>query len=283
MSLEKSSLINQLQRDLPEGLIATTSWLNIKGYSNQLLRKYLLSHWLESPARSAYRRPGPPLKWQQVVASLQLLNGLPLHVGGKTALVHRGLGHYAQLGGVETIQLFGPSPLPPWVRDLPVKEHFVVYSDAMFDLARVWLNKNGQPQDKNERSFNTEKLGELGLNQFAWGAYEWSLIYSSEERAIFEVLQNVPEKESVYEAYVLLQGLVNLRPQRVSKLLAACRSIKVKRLFLALATRCQHAWLKHVTTTNVDLGKGKRMLVPGGKLDPKYLITLPADLDDHAR
>jgi hypothetical protein len=35
--------------------------------------------------------------------------------------------------------------------------------------------------------------------------------------------------------------------------------------------------------TKVDLGRGKRMLVPGGKLDPKYLLTLPADLDAHAR
>jgi hypothetical protein len=26
------------------------------------------------------------------------------------------------------------------------------------------------------------------------------------------------------------------------------------------------------------LGKGKRMLVKGGRLDPKYLITVPEDL-----
>jgi len=31
---------------------------------------------------------------------------------------------------------------------------------------------------------------------------------------------------------------------------------------------------------NVDLGSGKRVLVPGGKLDTKYHITLPADLDE---
>ena len=29
----------------------------------------------------------------------------------------------------------------------------------------------------------------------------------------------------------------------------------------------------------IDLGKGKRMLVRGGKLDPKYQITVPEDLD----
>ena len=30
----------------------------------------------------------------------------------------------------------------------------------------------------------------------------------------------------------------------------------------------------------VDLGRGKRVLVPGGKLHAKYQITLPADLDE---
>jgi len=29
----------------------------------------------------------------------------------------------------------------------------------------------------------------------------------------------------------------------------------------------------------IDLGGGKRALVPGGKLDPRFQITLPADLN----
>ena len=93
----------------------------------------------------------------------------------------------------------------------------------------------------------------------------------------------VPERESIYEAYVLLQGRVNLRPERVSALLRACTSIKAKRLFLALAARQQHAWFKHLDLAGVDCGKGKRALFPGGKLDAKYQITLPADIDEHAR
>jgi hypothetical protein len=31
----------------------------------------------------------------------------------------------------------------------------------------------------------------------------------------------------------------------------------------------------------VYLGKGKRCLVPGGRLNPTYQITLPGDLDEH--
>ncbi|HAN54925.1 MAG TPA: hypothetical protein DCQ77_01400 [Betaproteobacteria bacterium] len=121
------------------------------------------------------------------------------------------------------------------------------------------------------------------MQQTAWGAWDWWLLYASNERAMFEVLQDVPAKESIYEADVLMQGLGNLRPARVTTLLKACASVKVKRLFLALAERHQHQWLAHLDLAEVDLGKGKRMLAPGGKLHPKYLITLPADLDDHTR
>ncbi len=31
-----------------------------------------------------------------------------------------------------------------------------------------------------------------------------------------------------------------------------------------------------IDTEKIDIGKGKRMLVPGGRLDPKY-ITLPEE------
>jgi hypothetical protein len=35
-----------------------------------------------------------------------------------------------------------------------------------------------------------------------------------------------------------------------------------------------------VSLQDVDLGSGKRVLVPGGKLNAKYQVTLPADLDE---
>ena len=57
------------------------------------------------------------------------------------------------------------------------------------------------------------------------------------------------------------------------------RSIKVKRLFLWFAERHNHAWLHKLDRSDIDLGKGKRMLVRGGKLDTKYNITVPEKLD----
>jgi hypothetical protein len=53
----------------------------------------------------------------------------------------------------------------------------------------------------------------------------------------------------------------------------------VTRLFFFFADRHQHAWLKWLDKSMVDLGKGNRLLVKGGKLDRTYLITVPENLN----
>ena len=279
------SKLRRIQGELPAGLLAPASWLNERGYYRQLLDHYVSSGWLESPARGVYRRPGSPIKWQHIVVSLLLTERLPLHIGGGTALEHAGFGHYARMRGAETVKLFGPVGLPAWVRAMPVPEKFVMRNDAMFHalpVPRVELDADGNPQ-ANQQRVSDGVLADNGLRITRWGESDWPLVYSTDERAILEMLQEVPKGESVYPAHVMLQGMVNVHPARMSLLLRHCGSIKVKRLFLALAERHHHAWFAHLDLTGVDLGTGKRALYAGGKLDSKYQITLPADLDDHAR
>jgi len=62
-------------------------------------------------------------------------------------------------------------------------------------------------------------------------------------------------------------------------LLESCRSVKVKRLFLWFAERNQPAWLKALDRNRIDLGRGKRMLVPGGKLDSRFNIPVPESIN----
>ena len=76
-----------------------------------------------------------------------------------------------------------------------------------------------------------------------------------------------------------MEGLRNLSPRRLQGLLADCKSVKVKRLFFWFAERHNHAWLPKIDRSSIDLGKGKRMLVRGGKLDPTYNITVPEKMD----
>jgi hypothetical protein len=55
--------------------------------------------------------------------------------------------------------------------------------------------------------------------------------------------------------------------------------VKAKRLFFWLAERQGYAWFKKLDPDRFDLGHGKRVIVKGGRLDRKYLITVPEESD----
>jgi len=105
------------------------------------------------------------------------------------------------------------------------------------------------------------------------------MAFSPPERAILELLDELPKRESFEQADKFMESLSNLSPKRLQTLLADCNNVKVKRLFFFFADRHSHAWLKHLRKEEIDLGTGKRMLVKGGKLDPHYQITVPGDLN----
>ena len=102
---------------------------------------------------------------------------------------------------------------------------------------------------------------------------------STPERAILELLDELPDKETFHQADMLMEGLSTLSPARLQTLLNDCRSIKVKRLFFFFAGRHRHAWLKRLDKRAIDLGSGKRMLVKGGRFDAQHQITVPESLD----
>jgi Transcriptional regulator, AbiEi antitoxin, Type IV TA system len=89
----------------------------------------------------------------------------------------------------------------------------------------------------------------------------------------------LPERESFHQVDKLIEGLANLSPRRLEKLLVACRSIKVKRLFFFFADRHKHAWLQRINREAINLGSGKRMLVRGGILNTAYQITVPEEFN----
>jgi len=61
----------------------------------------------------------------------------------------------------------------------------------------------------------------------------------------------------------------------VNTLLQSCLHNEAKRLFLFFATRYDYPWHKRVDVDAVDLGRGKRLVTRGGKLDKRYQITVP--------
>jgi len=68
-----------------------------------------------------------------------------------------------------------------------------------------------------------------------------------------------------------------LRANILQELLENCRSVKVNRLCLFFADRLNLPWFPKLEVSRINLGSGKRVLHPGGKLDKKYLITVPRD------
>lgn len=271
MDAQNSGKLNRLLAELGDTRLVSSRWLRAHGYSNSLVARYVSSGWLVSPARGVYMRRGGRLQWDGVVRSLQVGEGMPLHVGGHFALALQGHEHYLRLGDAGMITLYGPQQPPGWLGKLPLKPRFEYQGKGPLDLPVVPVTAE----------VSEKALSEAGLAWHSAAPGTDALVCSTPERAMLELCDSVSDAAGVYEADALMQAMTTLRPQRVGLLLRCCRSIKAKRLFLALADRHRHAWLAHVPLEDVDLGRGKRALVPGGRLHPTYQITLPGDLDEH--
>jgi hypothetical protein len=276
MGKQNVSKLNRLQKELPEGLVVSAAWLKAKGYSPQLCAKYVAHGWLERITPGVYRRPSGKLVWEQAIISLQTLMSFPVLVGGKTALTLQGFAHYVAREETD-VHLYGRKQAPAWLAKLPLPVRFHHHSTTtLFRNEPITLGLDSVAWNlKESRSLSSESQGDS--TSLAWGQWDWPLTLSTPERAIFELLDGLPYYESFEQADKFMEGLANLRPRRLQKLLADCKSIKVKRLFLFFADRHQHAWLKHLDKSKIDLGTGKRMLGRGGKLDPHYLITVPEE------
>jgi len=172
------------------------------------------------------------------------------------------------------IHLYGTGKPPGWLSKLHLEDQFVLHN-----ADRLFKSNSRHPRGSKSGTSTRNDLLQSGYTTQPWGQWEWPLTLSSPERAIFELLDEVPQRETFHQADTLMEGLRNLSPRRLHTLLLACRSVKVKRLFLWFAERHEHAWLKKLDRKDVDLGQGKRMLAKGGKLDPKFNITVPESID----
>lgn len=253
MRNETKSKINRLISQWPRGTSATASYLNREGFSHDLLTKYKKSGWVQSFGRGAYILNGDKVEWPGALYALQIQLGLNVHPGGKTALELKGYAHYLTSGKRE-IFLYGTQGLvlPIWFRGDRLGVKIALIRTNLFPVA-----------------------SELGFSEFK----EKGLILkiSAPERAAMEMLHLVPGKVGFDEAFLIMENLATLRSEMVQRLLVMCRSIKVRRLFMFMAEKHGHPWVSDLDVSRLDLGKGKRMIVPKGRFDRKYRITVPKD------
>jgi hypothetical protein len=251
--IAKPQKLRALLEAWPKGTVAVQPWLSRQGVSRFLAKRYHQYQWVKRIGSGAYIRPTDSVDWTGGLYAMQTQLDLPVHAGGKTALELQGYGHFVPLGEGGPVYLFGEPKvrLPAW---------FLRHS---WKVRPVYATKTLFPGDPK-----------AGLSEKSFGDYSMKL--STPERAMLELLTRVSDDDSFEEARLLMEGLLGLRPEFTQELLATCGSVKAKRLFLFLADLCGHGWVDKLDVLNLDLGKGKRSVVKGGRLDPRYQITVPA-------
>jgi len=248
------SKINRLLVSNPVGAPMTSTWLSSQGVSPQLVRRYKLSGWLEPLGRSAWMRVGTKLTMAGAIYAMQLQQSMKVYPAARTALELQGRAHYVPVGHTPVLQLSFDSSqkLPAWFIRQPFADRLrVLKSRALFDPVYA--------------SLDDLHVGELSIK------------ISSPERAMLEYCYLLPKYADFEEAQQLMEGLMTLRPKLLQSTLVACKSVKAKRLFLALACSVGHAWYAQLDIDSFDLGSGNRSVMTNGYLHPQFNITVPKD------
>ncbi|HKS35500.1 MAG TPA: type IV toxin-antitoxin system AbiEi family antitoxin domain-containing protein, partial [Enterobacteriaceae bacterium] len=189
--------------------------------------------------------------WVDAVYCLQTQWEKPVRVAGLTSLALQGFAHYTEPGRHQVWLT-----LPAYVK-LPV--WFVAFEHS---ATFVTLYTSGLSVDL---ALFTTKL-KIGDRQ---------LTGSAPELAAYEIASGVPSLISFEHADALYQGMNLLSPRKLQALLCASRSVKTNRVMLWLAQHNGHPWFQYLDQSGIEMGTGKRQIVPGGWLEPDYQITVP--------
>ena len=265
MNHSREPRLKPLLDTVPPGFVVDRPWLRARGIDPKSIHDYVARGWLERLVRGVYRRPaleGVQLNsgeyWPILLLSLQQLMKYSVHLGGESALDLAGHVHYLSLGGRQRVEFYGNAP--SWLKRLPMSTEIVVRRRTLFGDNPVGIEESdvgvGAPVD----------------------VWRWQMQISSPERAVFEALDELPRYASFENLDKVFEGLVSLRPRLLMELLGACRSMKVRRLFLVYADRHGHGWRKHLNVARISIGSGPRALVDGGKFHPTYRISVPEAL-----
>jgi hypothetical protein len=276
MNERKRQPLNQLLTSLAPGLMVDSAWLQAQGISRTSIHDYVQRGWLERVAPRVYRRATTGsttgLRWDMAVISAQRIEPTSFYVGGMTALELLGHGHFARLGGDREVHLYDPDgTIPSWLAKLPTDATMILHTRALFPTPSLGV-------EWHRLDLGTTRLGAVVPSPDASEPWDHFLRVAGAERASIEMMEDVPQRLSFEHVDTVFEGLTTLRPKVVTKLLEGCTSVRAKRLFLFFADRHDHGWAKRIDRDAIDLGRGKRQLVAGGRLDATYQITVPVGL-----
>ncbi len=239
----------------PQDSVLFSSWLASHGIDRKEQTLYVRSGWLERVTKGVYKIAGTHPSLYGAVASFNEQLGKECHIGASSALDLKGYAHFMAMGKPQAFLFTSNTQrLPNWIHtsewDMTVK----YFTTSIF--------KDSCGLEKNEY-------------------HGHNLLISGPERAFMECLHLAPSNISLMDTYYVMEMLTTLRPKLLQLLLEGCSSIKVKRLFLYMAEKAGHQWFKMLDISNIDLGKGDRMIAEGGRYIKKYRITIPLELSEY--
>lgn len=243
---------------VPEGQLVNRHWLYQRGFQRPDVDYYLRSGALTAVARGLYRKPGPPLKWQNLLFSLQELGNL-LHVGGASALNQQGYGHFLPAEQENEIHLYAANRLPSWLEDWHTRQPTSRTSYRFLLHQQSWLRS----------------LSDTDVLTVPFGQWDWYLRFARPETALFELLVEARSEVDLIRIDRYMEALSTLSPILLQRMLALCGSKKARRLMGWFSEYQHHAWFEKLDWTRVDLGSGKLSLIPGGQYDKRWHITVP--------
>lgn len=249
-----TSKLNWLVTQIPSGALVLQSWLSAHGISRSLVQKYHQSGWLKRLSPGVFYRPAADdtsrPDWIDALVALNEQLQISVHLAGSSSLAHQGLGQYLSFEeGTVWVGAQQKQALPKWFKEF-ANQHWTISS-------------NSRLTGLEEKDFIHLPIKGRSVKA------------STAELAAYEIAASVGKHISFEHAAELFQGLVNLSPRRVQSILERSRAIQANRVFLFLANYHQHAWLKHLDESRIELGAGKRQVIVGGRLEGRYQITVP--------
>lgn len=248
--------IQRIIENAPRGAMLFGPWLASNGLDVKGQYAYVKSGWLVRVSKGVYKLDKTNPTLLATIASYNNQLGKQCIVGAYTALELRGYSHYLSMGKpVAYIFTNKENRLPTWL------------------VEREW--------DMKIKYMTTSFLGEslLGVEKMDIEGYE--LLVSTPERAILECL-NMPEASStLLDIYYIVESLTTLRPKLLQSLLETCTSQKVTRLFMYMAQKANHPWLKALDPSRISFGTWRYMVSKTGKYIREYNMTIPKDLADY--
>jgi hypothetical protein len=253
-SLHSSERLKAALFSLPIGMPLTANAIGRLGISRQLVHRYVQNGWLKSLGYGYFQRTGDEITLIGAVSALQD-QGLEVHIGGKSALSLRGVFHYLALGK-DKVFLYGL-----------IREKTPAWFTHQFAVERR-TNRLFGNEGKVENRFQVNRLNDTPFSPFVSGP----------ERALLELLADVPQKQSLDEARKIMEPLFTLRSDVMQSLLEVCTSIKVKMLFFSLAKELGLPVLPQLDVSRIEFGtssvyirskKGNSLVLkrPGSRLN----------------